>query len=187
MIDLTKTFKYTLIAVTAAFAFWLLDLCIRLIMGASGPVMGYSQSRPRLGSELASVSPKTAGLPLPAEETRGAPVSPMPAPALPVERHGEALDYFWLRESTCGKDPRAARGIIGPAGERGQYQICPIFVADVYRIAGNRIDVYDNASCRKGIAIWLSHYAPRVGAESIEELYELYRRGPTGYGQWKGQ
>lgn len=96
------------------------------------------------------------------------------------------LDYFWQRESSCGRNPRAGRGYIGNAGEEGEYQVTPIFVRDVQRISGHRIDPYDNDSCRKGIVSWLNHYAPIVNANTTNELYNLYRRGPTGYRRWKG-
>lgn len=98
----------------------------------------------------------------------------------------EALDEIHWRESRRGADPRSRPGIVGPAGERGEFQVTPIFIADVERIAEFRIDPDDMASCRKGITIWLSHYSPRVGAVTTEELYQLYRRGPTGYRKWKG-
>lgn len=102
-----------------------------------------------------------------------------------VSPAGSILDYVHYRESRCGKDPKCRRGIIGPAGEEGEYQITPIFVKDVKRISGLTIDPYCNDSCRGGITVWLSHYAPVVGAVSIEERYELYRRGPGGYRRWK--
>ena len=40
---------------------------------------------------------------------------------------------------------------------------------------------------RAGIRIWMNYWAPRVGASTQEELYELYRRGPSGYRQWESQ
>ena len=96
----------------------------------------------------------------------------------------ELMDYIWLRESNYGLDPNCWK--IGPAGEYGEFQIIPIFVADVERISGFTIDRSDNDSCRAGIEMWLNHYAPRVGAVTTDELYELYRRGPAGYRRTKG-
>ena len=96
---------------------------------------------------------------------------------------GEDMDYFWFRESRCGKDLRWK--IRGAAGEEGEYRITPPFVAEVERISGYKIDVFDNASCRAGIVIWMNYWAPRVRAKTRDELYNLYRRGAAGYRQWK--
>lgn len=104
--------------------------------------------------------------------------------AAPDAVSDDDMDYFWWRESQQGKDPRWK--IRGAAGEEGQYRITPIFVAEVERISGYHIDVSNNASCRVGIVIWTNYWAPRVEAETRDELYELYRRGADGYRQWKG-
>ena len=93
------------------------------------------------------------------------------------------MDRIWFMESRRGLDKRC--WTVGPAGEYGEYQITPPFLADVVRIAGFHIDRADNDSCRAGIELWLRHYAPRVGAETTDELYELYRRGPAGYRRWE--
>ena len=95
------------------------------------------------------------------------------------------LDYFWSRESSKGTDPRCR--VTGPAGEEGEYQITPIFAAEVERISGYVIDVFDNESCRYGIRIWLKYWAPRVfkGKPTIGELYGMYRLGPKGYREWR--
>ncbi|RLF48909.1 MAG: hypothetical protein DRN20_03475 [Thermoplasmata archaeon] len=96
---------------------------------------------------------------------------------------GEILNYIWMRESYYGRDPKCK--LIGKHGERGEYQITPIFIEDVKRISGYTINPYDNQSCRKGIKIWLKHYIPLTDARTKEEIYELYRRGLTGYKRWR--
>lgn len=96
-----------------------------------------------------------------------------------------AIDECWWRESRNGQDPRAAPGIIGSAGERGQYQLTPIFIREIARL-GFEVDPYDNDQCRYAAYIYFSYWGPRVGAQTVDELYELYRRGPTGYRAWKG-
>lgn len=96
-----------------------------------------------------------------------------------------AIEEIHYRESRRGADPRSGPGHIGPAGEQGEFQMTPIFIADVRHICGLRIDPHDNASCRAGIARWLAHYAPRVDARTTDELSELYRRGPSGYRRWR--
>lgn len=94
------------------------------------------------------------------------------------------LDVIHQRESSDGQDERCWE--VGPNSEYGEYQITDIFVADVKRISGYQIDRADNVSCRRGITIWLNYYAPRVGAETVAELYDLYRYGPSGYRALKG-
>ena len=111
------------------------------------------------------------------------PTRPAPAPA--ATDYAAILDYIWLRESSRGQDRRCWQ--VGPAGEYGEFQVTPPFLADVQRIGGYVIDRADNASCRAGIEIWLRHYAPRVGAVTTDELYRLYNMGPGGYRKWKGR
>ena len=95
------------------------------------------------------------------------------------------LDYFWHRESRCGKDKRWK--LPKATGEVGEYQIRPIFITDVERISGYTIDPMDNISCRKGIQIWLDHYVPLIDKDmGIEDQYEMYNRGYAGYKRWKG-
>lgn len=96
-----------------------------------------------------------------------------------------AIDECWWRESRNGTDPNW-RGV-GSAGERGEYQLTPVFIADVERISGFVVDPLNNDQCRFGIFAWLTHYAPLVGAESVEELYQLVHLGPTGFREWKGK
>jgi len=97
----------------------------------------------------------------------------------------EPLDLIHLRESSRGTDPRCFRGVVGPAGERGEYQITPIFEAEVKRLGGGSVDVYDTNDCRRAIILWMGYWAPQVDAESVTDRYELYRRGPTGFRRWR--
>ena len=99
----------------------------------------------------------------------------------------DTLDYIWQRESSRGTDPLCR--VTGPAGEQEEYQITPIFSAEVYRISGYRIDVFCNKSCRYGISLWLDYWIPRVftGQPTVEQVYEMYRRGPKGYRKAAGQ
>lgn len=103
----------------------------------------------------------------------------------PLRRFGTAMFYFRWRESRCGRDQRWR--ITGKAGEQGEYRITPIFVAEVKRICGYEIDVFDNESCRQGITAWLTYWCPRVfkGQATVADVYELYRRGPKGYRKWR--
>lgn len=139
----------------------------------------------RLESKPDAPQSRVDGIP-PAVDTSAVAVAPpLPSPALFfIETLLATLDEAWLRESSCGTDP--AWRITGPAGEEGEYQIRPIFKKDVKRLSGYEIDVYDNDSCRYGIFIYLEEYAPRVGAVTVEDMYQLFRRGPSGYRTWKG-
>ena len=103
------------------------------------------------------------------------------------EVFGQCLDYIWWRESRYGTDPKCK--VIGKCGERGEYQIRPIFIADVKRISGYEINPYDNQSCRRGIAIWIDYYTRLAGIDchDYKEVYELYRRGYVGYTKWKAE
>jgi len=124
-----------------------------------------------------------------------------PPPA--VDRVGEsaaaieaAVALAWERESSNGADRRSwpihLGGRVGPAGERGAYQLTPVFVADVRRISrsaggpARTVDPYDDAACRWAIRVYLSHYAPRPAtrAETAEELYQLFHLGPGAYRRW---
>ena len=143
---------------------------------------GVSCPRPATFDPNAPVSPRRSS----AADARG--MYPQPgSPPAPAARAPAALievmDYIWFRESRRGQDKRC--WTVGPAGEYGEFQIIPIFVRDVERISGFVIDRADNDSCRYGIEVWLNHYAPRVGAVTTDELYELYRRGAKGFAEWR--
>ena len=151
-------------------------VAVSLVPGVSCP------SRPAHQTSNVRVSPR----PDSAADARG--MYPQPgSPPAPAARAPAALievmDYIWFRESRRGLDKRC--WTVGPAGEYGEFQITPPFLADVVRIAGFHIDRSDNDSCRAGIELWLRHYAPRVGAETVDELYELYRRGAKGFAEWR--
>ncbi len=103
----------------------------------------------------------------------------------PIIEYAELLDLIHLRESSRGTDPDCKRGIVGPAGERGEFQLTPPFTEEIERLGGGSVDVYDNASCRRAIMLWMNYWAHRVKAVSLEDKYELYRRGPTGFRQWR--
>ena len=116
------------------------------------------------------------------------PFAPASTPNLPASEtirvspagsiYQQALDYIDFREGDYGTNPKCARGIIGPAGERGRFQITPIFIEDVLRLFGRRIDPYDRRQCQKYILLYLRHYRPE--ATSVEALYRCYNAGPTG-------
>ncbi len=96
----------------------------------------------------------------------------------------DVLDYIWGMESTKGLDPRWR--IEGPASERGEYRLTKIFIEDVKRICGFVIDPFDIDKCRYGIFMWLKHYAPRVGAVTAEDMWQLFNLGPTGCAERTG-
>lgn len=103
----------------------------------------------------------------------------------------DILDEIHWRESRRGADPRAQRGVVGPAGEEGPYQFTPICIDDVERITALtgeawRPNPYNLHDCRRAATIWLEYYCPRVGAVKLEDQYQLYRRGSKGYREWKG-
>jgi len=122
-------------------------------------------------------------------KTGAEPGSPPTSAAAPIKlawydaEWGTVLNYFHFRESRNGSDPKCRE--VGPRGEEGEYQITPIFIADVFRICGYRINPHDNESCREGIAIWLDYYTPLVAAGTINDLHELYRHGAKGYREWR--
>lgn len=98
----------------------------------------------------------------------------------------EATDYVWWRESRCGMAANYHPHEIGPNGEEGEYQVRPIFRRDCKHLFGEDVDPYHTDKVRYLVFCWLSYYSPQVGANTIDETYELYRRGPTGYREWKG-
>ncbi len=93
----------------------------------------------------------------------------------------DVLDYIWGMESTCGTDPDWR--IPGDAGELGEYRLTPIFIEDIAIKFRFVIDPFDIDKCRYGIFMWLKHYAPRVGAVTAEDMWQLFNLGPTGYAE----
>jgi len=106
-----------------------------------------------------------------------------PQTLITTDLYLEAIEYAWDRESSRGTDPNWR--VMGPAGEQGQLRQTPIFIEDVFRISGEVIDSLDLERARYGMFIYLQEYAPKVGAVTVEDLYELYRRGYKGYKTWK--
>ena len=99
--------------------------------------------------------------------------------------YAKAVQLIHWRESRNGRDPRCKRGMVGAAGEQGEYQITPIWVADIHRLFSIRIDPFDTAGCRMAINRWLRYWEPKTNARSVGDMAELYRRGPTGFRRWK--
>jgi len=99
--------------------------------------------------------------------------------------------YILWRESKCGGDPDSAPGWIGPAGERGPWQITPIFEADCKRlfgceqVFGPMPHVDDLVGWTPFVREWLTYYG--ADCKTIYDLRELYRRGPQGFREWHNQ
>ena len=111
-----------------------------------------------------------------------------PPPAVSYSQMAlDALPLIHHMESRFGADPKCARGIVGSAGEKGEWQVTPIWCADAERITGMAADPYDVERTRYQVYAWLCWYGPRVGATTRWELYELYKRGPSGFREWKSR
>lgn len=104
-------------------------------------------------------------------------------PPVPRAVYSDLMDYFWELESSQGRNPASQPGVVGLAGERGEYQITPIFIRDCRRF-GIELDPYDNDQCRTVIPMWLERYRGDIGIDEGDKLWQLYRRGPTGYRKW---
>ena len=101
----------------------------------------------------------------------------------PVCERAVVIDYFHFKESNRG---RMDIPEVGAAGERGEFQIRPIFVRDVERISGYRIRTGSNTSCIIGINFWLNHYLPLatdfLGRRlTVKEQWSMYNRGYSGW------
>ena len=94
---------------------------------------------------------------------------------------------IYRRESSLGLDPKARPGVIGPDGERGPFQVRPIWYRDIKQLFGEEVDPDDTNRTWWQVWRWLEYYGPRVGATTVDDLYEMYRRGPTGYEEWKNE
>lgn len=92
-----------------------------------------------------------------------------------------AIAYFWWRESRCGQDPNSKPGMVGPAGEQGEYQLTPIFIQDVWNRWQYPVNPLDNRSCIIAITLWLSHYGRLADVKTPDEYYKLYNLGYKGY------
>ncbi len=69
-------------------------------------------------------------------------------------------------------------------GEPGEYQPPQEFFAEVEPISGCATGPNDPEQCRHAAYVYLRYYAPRVNAQTREQLRELYLRGAPGYRQW---
>ncbi len=153
------------------------------------PAQGHLVDRPvslsdrEEGQEGSARRPRQMGGPrqAPGPKTQADVRGPRPA----GRPYGLAVAEIHRRESRCGRDPKSRRGIVGKAGERGEFQVTPIWQRDCRRLFGVWPDPYDLDQVRRLIPAWLAHYAPRVGAVTVDDMCELYRRGPTGYRKWQ--
>ncbi len=109
------------------------------------------------------------------------------APHTPAERQKllvRAVDAIHEQESKRGQDPNCRKGVVGPAGELGEFQVTPAWREDAHRITGLATDPYDTERTRYHVYRWLKYYQASVGAWTVRDLCELYKRGPTGYREW---
>jgi hypothetical protein len=97
----------------------------------------------------------------------------------------ECLDYIYWSESRNGADPKCFPGEVGPAGELGPWQVTPIYRRDIKRLTGVDLDPYDNDACRDAARAYLEHYMRHTTVTTPYEAHELYKRGLTGYREWK--
>ncbi|MCE5279394.1 MAG: hypothetical protein ABFD92_02090 [Planctomycetaceae bacterium] len=87
-----------------------------------------------------------------------------------------AVEYTHYRESRYGMDPRSGRGHVGQAGERGEFQLTPIWLDDYYRLFRVRLDPHaPTPVLQQAVANWYAARGRRFG--DIDRLYELYRTG----------
>ena len=115
----------------------------------------------------------------------GVKVMGFPLPRKNEELYAKAVVEIYLRESKCGTDPKARRGVIGLKGEQGDFQVTPIWCEDIKRLFGEEVHPYNNVKLWGQIIRWLEYYGPRVGAVTVDDLAEMYRRGPSGFREWK--
>ncbi len=110
-------------------------------------------------------------------------VSALETPKMDI--YEQALHVILWAESRNGLMPNL--DVPGPNGELGSWQVTPVWIADIKRLTGETVNPMDKDNMRRQAKVWLKHYGPRVGAETVEDLRQLYRRGPTGYRRWKGE
>ena len=111
------------------------------------------------------------------------PVKPLPARVRQASAAERAVDLIWLRESTRGT--AANLDIPGKAGELGEFQLTPIWIADCRELFGVQVNPFDDAQCREIIPRWLARRAPEAGAVTAEDMAEMFRLGPRGFRAWK--
>ncbi|MCP4612130.1 MAG: hypothetical protein GY845_25830 [Planctomycetes bacterium] len=95
------------------------------------------------------------------------------------------LDYIKRKESQ-GASEKTLR-TPGPNGELGSYQMTPIYIKDHLRRTGERLDPLNDLQAEASVCLYLEYYCPLVGAESIEDAYQVYRRGAKGYKKFRGR
>ena len=89
----------------------------------------------------------------------------------------EVLDYIWSRESSQGRDGRAAGN---------EYQITSIWLEDCDILGIVRPALSDNQDCRRAIVEWLEIRSDGLGCVSKHELWLVYHLGRQGYRNSKG-
>ena len=70
---------------------------------------------------------------------------------------------------------RCERWNLSPIEERWEA------IEDCERLFGTSPPPDDPKAVAGYVKAWLRYYGPRVGAKTVDDLAELYRRGPTGY------
>ena len=147
------------------------------VYGWATRIAAETESRNTFVIETRQVSPR-----LPEAGERQSP--PAAAPGSFID---DCLDYIVQAESRGGADPKCFRGEVGPAGERGAWQVTPIYVADIKRLYSVDLDPYDFDGCRYYAGKWLEHYMTHTTVTTAYEAHQLYRRGLVGYRKWKGE
>lgn len=94
----------------------------------------------------------------------------------------QTVDLCHLRESDRGRDVKSRPGVIGPKGERGQFQLRPIFIEDCRRLYGWSPDPDNVEDSQKATFLVLLHYARyserTLGREiSAEDVYKIFNQG----------
>ena len=109
----------------------------------------------------------------------------LPMPETEAERpFMDAVIFIHFKESRLGQDE--GWKVVGPDGELGEMRVTPIWCRDIKRLFGEEVDPFNVPRLYRQVLRWLMYYGPLVGAEGVDELYELYRRGPSGFREWRG-
>jgi len=98
----------------------------------------------------------------------------------------QCVDLCHLRESHRGQDVKSRPGVIGPKGERGQYQLRPIFIDEIQRLHGWRPDPDNVQESQTAAFLWILHYSKQAERQlgrkiSIHEMRSIYRYGYEGW------
>lgn len=94
----------------------------------------------------------------------------------------DAIDHMYPPRPTHPTNPPARE--TSERGEPGEYHTPQAFLAEAERISGFAADPNDPEQCRHAAYVYLRYYAPRVNAQTREQLRELYLRGAPAYRQW---